>query len=278
MKRDAMEETQKLERPAPKLDDTQTLPALPGEAGEDPLAEAGRPRRHRGVRELAPVPMESRQEPAPAEGKAGAARRSGGKRAAVLAIGFLAALFLGFLLAGYSQERTERAANEQAHTEQQLLEKQAKLERDAKALEAEKARLEEEKRALEAKKQQALEASARAQGRSEQIGSETSSGVRGFFDKVTGKEKARQAQKAESDQAAAAAQSDAAQLDQSIEEAQRMLDDVNEKLDAAKTVQQEAGTALEKAKTAYDENKDTVDTVLSYAQTGAKMLGQFLFP
>lgn len=288
MKQRALDETQKMKPLAPaQLDDTQSLPSV----SEDMLQEAAdaSARRHRGVRELPPLPMEAEEtmeagqvrshsipagQPSQRAAKAGSTKR----RAVILVCGFLAALFLGFLVAGYHQQNADRAANEQAHQEQQLADKQAKIAAEMEALEEQKAQLEEEKRTLEQQKQQAREAAARAQGRSEQIESEKSSGVRGLLDKVTGKEQERQAQKAESDSAAKSAQQDATEIDKSLENAQQMLDDVNAKLDTAKSVQQEARTALSQAKTAYDENRDTVDTVLSYVQTGAATLASFLLP
>ena len=260
------------------LDDTQSLPSL-DEAFVEP--QAMHPRRPSGVRELSPVKSlqngpQGGAPDGPGDGKPPFWTKTK-KRNAILAGGFLFALLLGFVLVGYTQQNAERAENERMHQEQQLQDKQAKLDKDTKALEEKKAQLEQEKRDLERQKQQAADTAARAQGRNEQIASDTSSGLGKLIDKVTGKEKQRQAAQAANDQTAAAAQTDAASIDQSIADAQQMLDDVNAKLDTAKAVQQDASAALDKAQTAYDENRDTIDTVVSYARTGVQMLGRLLF-
>ena len=56
-----------------------------------------------------------------------------------------------------------------------------------------------------------------------------------------------------------------------------MLDDVQQKLDDVQSMKNEAGRVKDKAASAYAENKDTIDTVLSYAKEGATMLGNLLF-
>ena len=57
-----------------------------------------------------------------------------------------------------------------------------------------------------------------------------------------------------------------------------MLDDVQQKLDDVQSMKNEAGRVKDKAASAYAENKDTIDTVLSYAKEGAVMLGNLLLP
>lgn len=57
-----------------------------------------------------------------------------------------------------------------------------------------------------------------------------------------------------------------------------MLDDVQQKLDDVQSMKNEAGRVKDKAASAYAENKDTIDTVLSYAKEGAAMLGNLLLP
>lgn len=56
-----------------------------------------------------------------------------------------------------------------------------------------------------------------------------------------------------------------------------MLDDVQQKLDDVQAMKNEAGKVKDKAASTYEENKDTIDTVLSYAKEGATMLGNLLF-
>ena len=293
-RRDDLEETQYLGKPlhdgtqqpagrTRKLDDTQSLPSLDGTSINDGQSH---PRRPSNVRELSPVgTLQSHSTQDPKGTHPGNGADDGKppfwtktkKRNAILAGGFLFALLLGFILAGYTQQNAQRAENERMHQEQQLTQQQEKLAKDTKALEEKKAQLEQEKRDLETQKQQAADTAARAQGRNEQLQQEASSGLGKLIDKVTGKEKKQKEAQAANEQTAASAQTDAANIDQSIQNAQQMLDDVNAKLDAAKSVQQDASAALEKAQTAYDENRDTIDTIVSYAKTGAQMLGHLLF-
>ena len=267
--------SQKRQGQAPALDDTQSIPPV-----DDAVMQ--HPRRRTGVRELAPLDAQPSEAPGQrtvggADDAAPSFWMKARKRNAILVGGFVFALLLGFILAGYTQQSAERAENERMHQEQQLQDKQAQLAKDTKALEEKKAQIEQEKRELEKQRQQAAQQAARAQGRNEQIANDKSSGLGKLLDKVTGKEKKQQQAQAANDAAAAAAQTDAANIDQSIENAQQMLDDVNAKLDTAKAAGQEASAALEKAQTAYDENRDTIDTIVSYAQTGVRMLGSLLF-
>ena len=176
-----------------------------------------------------------------------------------------------------ARQSAERAENQRQHQEQQLQSQQAKIDKDTKDLEAKKAQLEQQKQELAKKKQELEQQSARAQGRNEQLASDESSGIGKLIDKVTGKDAKRQQAKAANDAEQSAAQSDAGSVDQSLENVQQMLDDVDQKLDTAKSVKQDASAALEKAQTAYDENRGTIDAVVSYAKTGAQMLGNLLF-
>ena len=282
------------------LDDTQSMPPVSDETQILPRSKSGKGT----VRELDPLPTQGNQPSAggqPPKGPMGqgtpqiaspydpegpqgpddpqkkAAASAKRKRNVIFAIGFVIAVLLGFIAAGYSQQSAERAENQRQHQEQQLQSQQAKIDKDTKDLEAKKAQLEQQKQELAKKKQELEQQSARAQGRNEQLASDESSGIGKLIDKVTGKDAKRQQAKAANDAEQSAAQSDAGNLDQSIENVQQMLDDVDQKLDTAKSVKQDASAALEKAQTAYDDNRGTIDAVVSYAKTGAQMLENLLF-
>lgn len=64
---------------------------------------------------------------------------------------------------------------------------------------------------------------------------------------------------------------------QSINDAQQKLDDVQQKPDDVQSLKDEAGKVKDKAASTYAENKDTIDTVISYAKEGASLLGDLLF-
>jgi len=275
------------------LDDTQSMPPVSDETQILPRTKSGKGT----VRELDPLPTQrnrpaagnqppkspmgqgtpqpgSPYDPEGPQGLGGPQKKAAAsakrKRNVIFAIGFVIAVLLGFIAAGYSQQSAERAENQRQHQEQQLQSQQAKIDKDTKDLEAKKAQLEQQKQELE-------QQSARAQGRNEQLANDESSGIGKLIDKVTGKDAKRQQAKAANDAEQSAAQSDAGNIDQSIENVQQMLDDVDQKLDTAKNVKQDASAALEKAQTAYDENRGTIDAVVSYAKTGAQMLGNLLF-
>lgn len=277
------------------LDDTQSMPPVSDETQVLPRTKSGKGT----VRELDPLPTQGSRtaaggqppkspmgqgtpqpgSPYDPEGPQGpddpqkkAASSAKRKRNVIFAIGFVIAVLLGFIAAGYSQQSAERAENQRQHQEQQ-----AKIDKDTKDLEAKKAQLEQQKQELAKKKQELEQQSARAQGRNEQLASDESSGIGKLIDKVTGKDAKRQQAKAANDAEQSAAQSDAGSVDQSLENVQLLLDDVDQKLDTAKSVKQDASAALEKAQTAYDENRGTIDAVVSYAKTGAQMLGNLLF-
>lgn len=269
-----------------KLDDTQSMPPVSDETQILPRSRGGKGT----VRELDPLPQESDRPSSMRQGGVNGwndpndpvrpqrddDKMSKRKRNVIFAIGFVVAVLLGFIAAGYSQESADRESGKAAQ-EQQLQTQQSQLAKDTKALEEKKAQLEQKKQELARQKQELDQQSARAQGRNEQLENDQSSGLGKIFDKVTGKDAKRQQAKSANDAEQSAAQQNAASVDESIENVQQMLDDVDQKLDTAKSVKQDASAALEKAQTAYDENRDTIDAVVSYAKTGAQMLGNLLF-
>ena len=183
------------------LDDTQSMPPVSDETQILPRSKSGKGT----VRELDPLPTQGNQPSAggqPPKGPMGqgtpqiaspydpegpqgpddpqkkAAASAKRKRNVIFAIGFVIAVLLGFIAAGYSQQSAERAENQRQHQE--------------KDLEAKKAQLEQQKQELAKKKQELEQQSARAQGRNEQLASDESSGIGKLIDKVTGKDAKRQ--------------------------------------------------------------------------------------
>ena len=247
------------------LEDTQSLPAV----GEDEQPAPGE--KSWGVRELSPLEQEIDET---RDKKTFWTRKR--KKTAFLIGGFLVALFFGFFLAGYAGQQSEKAQQAKIQQEE-LAKKQDNIQQETKNLEQKKAELEQQKKDLEAKRQTLLAQSARADGKSEQIDSEASSGLGKLVDKVTGRDKKRQqdAAAAAAEKQEAASQTDS--IDQSIASAQQMLDDVNGKLESAAAMKKEADGLKAQAENAYAENQGTIDTVLSYVKTGAQMVGNLLF-
>ena len=143
------------------LDDTQSMPPVSDETQILPRSKSGKGT----VRELDPLPTQGNQPSAggqPPKGPMGqgtpqiaspydpegpqgpddpqkkAAASAKRKRNVIFAIGFVIAVLLGFIAAGYSQQSAERAENQRQHQEQQLQSQQAKIDKDTKDLEAKK--------------------------------------------------------------------------------------------------------------------------------------------
>ena len=85
------------------------------------------------------------------------------KKALLLGVGFLIAVFIGFALAGYRQDQADLQNNEHQHQEQQMQERAQKLDAQESDLQKQRQALEAKKKALE-EKQRSLE---REQGRIE---------------------------------------------------------------------------------------------------------------
>lgn len=257
-----------------RLDNTQELPPLPDDLQgkpeeapiKQPFPQAGDEVPISDVREL--TPDKALQQRAKQQAEARKKQQSWflrHKKPLLLGVGFLIAVFIGFALAGYRQDQADLQNNERQHQEQQMQER-------AQKLDAEESDLQKQRRDLE--RQQG-----RIEGRSQamQESADGESGLQKILDKVTGQsEKKQQAAEANRQQGADAAAS-AANVQQSINDAQSMLDDVQQKLDDVQAMKNEAGKVKDKAASTYEENKDTIDTVLSYAKEGATMLGNLLF-
>lgn len=270
-----------------RLDNTQELPPLPDDLQGKPEAPIKQPFPQAGdevpisdVREL--TPDKALQQRAKQQAEARKKQQSWflrHKKPLLLGVGFLIAVFIGFALAGYRQDQADLQNNERQHQEQQMQERAQKLDAQESDLQKQRRDLEAKKKALEEQQRDLERQQGRIEGRSQamQESADGESGLQKILDKVTGQsEKKQQAAEANRQQGADAAAS-AANVQQSINDAQSMLDDVQQKLDDVQAMKNEAGKVKDKAASTYEENKDTIDTVLSYAKEGATMLGNLLF-
>ena len=270
-----------------RLDNTQELPPLtddlqgkPEAPIKQPFPQAGDEAPISDVREL--TPDKDLQQRAKQQAEARKKQQSWflrHKKALLLGAGFLIAVFIGFALAGYRQDQADLQNNERQHQEQQMQERAQKLDAQESDLQKQRRDLEAKKKALEEQQRDLERQQGRIEGRSQamQESVDGESGFQKILDKVTGQaEKKQQAAEANRQQGADAAAS-AASVQQSINDAQSMLDDVQQKLDDVQAMKNEAGKVKDKAASTYEENKDTIDTVLSYAKEGATMLGNLLF-
>lgn len=270
-----------------RLDNTQELPPLPDDLQGKPEAPIKQPFPQAGdevpisdVREL--TPDKALQQRAKQQAEARKKQQSWflrHKKPLLLGVGFLIAVFIGFALAGYRQDQADLQNNERQHQEQQMQERAQKLDAQESDLQKQRRDLEAKKKALEEQQRDLERQQGRIEGRSQamQESADGESGFQKILDKVTGQsEKKQQAAEANRQQGAETAAS-AASVQQSINDAQSMLDDVQQKLDDVQAMKNEAGKVKDKAASTYEENKDTIDTVLSYAKEGATMLGNLLF-
>ena len=269
-----------------RLDNTQELPPLPDDLQgkleapiKQPFPQAAEETPVSDVREL--TPDKALQQRAKQQAEARKKQQSWflrHKKALLLGVGFLIAVFIGFALAGYRQDQADLQNNERQHQEQQMQERAQKLDAQESDLQKQRRDLEAKKKALEEQQRDLERQQGRIEGRSQamQESVDGESGFQKILDKVTGQaEKKQQAVEANRQQGADAAAS-AASVQQSINDAQSMLDDVQQKLDDVQAMKNEAGKVKDKAASTYEENKDTIDTVLSYAKEGATMLGNLL--
>ena len=256
------------------LTDTQEMPAIKNLTVNDNIKEPFPPTNEdqftSGVRELAPQSVAENNKTNYSKKKFFTPKR---KKAACLAAGFLAALLIGFMLAGYSQDKESK----NAATQQQFMQKELELAEKEKDLQARRKELEQQKKELQAKEQDLTEKSNRAKGRNEQLDDSESSSMLGkLVDKVTGKNAERVQKRQANNETSSQADADAAAVKRSINDAQNMLDDVNSKLDNVTAMKNEASQLKDKAAAAYAENKGTIDKAVYYAKTGADMLVDWL--
>lgn len=248
------------------LSDTQSMPPVREETIgiKPPFPQKGAAARTGTVRELSP------EKQTPAKKKSWLTPKR--KKALLLGGGFLAALFIGFMIAGYSQQQSLSKQQEQ-----QLQDRQRQLADQETDLKARRAQLEQQKKELQERQRQLESEASRAQGRNEQLrDSAPGSALGRLVDKVTGRESKRNRQVSENDQKSSQAAGDASAVGKSVEEAQSMLDDVNAKLDQVTSMKQEAAQLKDKAVNAYDANKGMIDQAVYYAKVGAGMLENWL--
>lgn len=253
----------------PRLSDTQEMPALGDELGiKPPFPKGSQPAGK--VRELSPNDKKTGEK---GKKKFLTPKR---KRAMMLGVGFAAALFIGFMIAGYNQDQSETQHARQLQ-EQQMKDKEKKIAEQETDLRARRAELEKQKKDLQERQRQLEEQSSRAKGRNEQLSdSEPESAIGRIIDKVTGKEADRKQKVQQNKQQSAQNDTDAAEVGRSVEEAQRMLDEVNSKLDSVESMKAEASQLREKAAAAYAENKGVIDQAMHYAKVGAGLLEGWL--
>lgn len=257
-----------------ELDDTQSVPRVDAEGREETPIQQPFPKNYRsdGVREL-PPDKDLQQAARPQ----GSWLQTHKKKAALLAGGFILALFLGFMLAGYEQNKSEEAQYQRYQQEQAMQDKQKDLNQQEADLKQQQKELEQRKKELQKQEKELEEQSSRAKGRNEALNDEKSEGTLGkLIDKVTGKEDERQQSIQQNKETSAQADTSVEDVKQSINDAQQMLDNVNQKLDSVSQMKQEANTIADKAKDTYAENKGTIDTALYYAKQGANLLADWL--
>lgn len=223
----------------PKLSDTQEMPAVQPEINEDktlmmPAAQSGQVRR---LTPQAPQPNANQQQD---KKKFWTPKR---KRAAIMGGGFIIALFIGFMLAGWSQER-QLAAEQQRLEQQQMKDKQAQLDGQVTDLQQQKQALE-----LQIKQLEARQADLEKQNQQNALDK--------VLDAVTGSK---------------GKSSDAQAVKQQIADAQSTVQDLNQKIDTAKAVGQQASAVKDKAVQAYQENQGVINQALGYAKAGAQLV------
>lgn len=268
-----------------RLDDTQSLPHVTDASNSGNEAPIQQPFPQQGeeqgqadvndVRELSPD--KALQNKAKEKDKKWLTRKR--KKAILLGVGFLIAVFIGFVLAGYRQDQADLQNNERQHQEQQMQARQQQLDAQEGDLQKQRQALEKKKKELEQQQRDLERQQGRLEGRGQamQESADGESGVQKFLDKVTGQADKKKQAAAENQQQSADAAATAADVQQSINDAQQKLDDVQQKLDDVQSLKDEAGKVKDKAASTYAENKDTIDTVISYAKEGASLLGDLLF-
>lgn len=222
-----------------RLDDTMEMPPVRPEAGQ---SQAGEPMPHGHVRRLSPQAGQQPGQPmTPLKPKFWTRKK---KRAAILGGGFLVALFIGFMLAGYSQEK-QQVAQQQRIEQQQMKDRQAKLDGQVADLQQQKQRLQRQISDLE-DRQAALEKQ------------QQKNAFDRIMDKVTGNKDA--------------SSSERSAVQQKMNEAQSMMKDVDKKIDQAQTVGQQASDVKQKAVETYKENQGVINQALDYAKAGAQLV------
>ena len=217
---------------------------------------------HPDVRELKPLPEKTTSKPK---------KKMPPKKIWFLVIGFLVALFAGFLLSSNRMDKQSLAENDRVHQQQAM---QKDLVEQKKALEEEKVQLERQKAELAEKQQQASSRSAQLNEQSDSILNDvqSASGVKRLWNKVTGKEKEQKEAAAQSASSAATAGQEAASLKESLNQAESMLDGVNKKIDEVDSMRKQVGQVKAAAESAYQNHADLIDQAAVYLQQGKELL------
>lgn len=199
------------------------------------------------------------------------------KRAFILGIGFVAALFLGFAIAGYSENQLNEKNNARVMQEQELAAKEKDIAAEEDDLKAKRRELEKQKQELERQEKELAAAKNIAEGKNAALDEEKPSTAIGkLVDKVTGKAADREKASKENSDTSQKAGEDLADIKQSISDAQNMLNEVDEGLDKVAAMKNEAANIRGKLAATYEENKGLVDSLVSYTKTGMDMLKNFL--
>ena len=255
--------------------DTQSLPGLAEELEEIQAPYPQQPeRRAGGVRELKqqlPAP------PVPSKQEQGTWLTPGCRKGLMLAVGFAAALLLGFGLAGIFQDQSAAQQAERQQQEQQFKNREEKLASQEADLRAERERLARQKQELEQRQQELTKESGLLQGQNERLQEESKSqGLGRMLDKVTGKEKQRQETVNENKARSEKVESDISQVRGSIQEAQQMLDEVDSQLSKVESMQQEVESLRRQAEKAYRDNESSINEMAGFISKGAEFLRSLL--
>lgn len=245
------------------MSNTQPLPRVGDDYIQQPFPQV----QPSTVRELPPEPPE-RPEP-PKKG----GLTTGQKRGLILAAFFIIALFVGFAIAGYSEEKDMAAKEAKLAQKQEMLQQEQDIKAREQELKERKIKLEQQKKELEAREHELKEAQKVAKAKNETLEDEKSDNVLGkALDKVTGKEAERAKKQADNAAASAKADDDIAKVKQSIADAQTMLDEVDQGLDKVQSMKNDVAQVKGRLEATYAENKGTIDTVVSYVRTGIDLV------
>lgn len=264
-----MKEDLEKTRYMPRIQDTQPLPRIDdGEIIHQPIPQV---REDSKVKELPPDLKLRRQK---TKSKKFTAKK---KRAIILGIGFLLALFLGFALAGYSENQLAEKNNARIMQEQELAAKEKDIAAKEDDLKARRAELEKQKQELEEQEKKLAAAKNIVEGKNAALDEDKPSTAIGkIVDKVTGKAADREKAAKENTAASQKASDDLANIKQSINDAQNMLNDIDEGLAKVSAMKNEAANVRGKLAATYEENKGLVDSLVGYTKNGMDMLKNIL--
>lgn len=252
------------------LEDTQEL-NLTGMEETQPLGEI------KGtVRELSPLPKEElpRYQNREASRQVEKKRSKGfGVKIGLGILAFLVAMAGGFFVAGFLHDSGQKKEASYQEVQQNLAVRKDKLAKDEAELTRQREALAREKAELEERRARLKTEAAKLDGRNEQIEKETRDAkLGGIFDKVTGKDAERKKAAADNKAKQENLAKQADEVDKAIAHAQQNLAEINAQLDNAAAMKQELDAMRLKAQATYEENKDTIDTVLHYAGEGVKLI------